>query len=54
MLLFPQRDRRQTSPPLQCLTRGSGHPGRDAHPVAGGRRKDIFVNVRVYSDRKLR
>ena len=34
--------------------RRSGHPGRDAHPVAGGRRKDVFVNVGVYSDGKLR
>src|SRR5471030_873004 len=54
VLLFPQRYRRQTSPPLQCLARRSGDPGRDAHPVAGGRRKDVFVNVRIYSDGKLR
>jgi hypothetical protein len=54
VLLFPQSNRCQTSPPTQCFARRSGHPRRDAHPVAGGRRKDVFVNVRVYGDSKLR
>ncbi len=54
VLLFPKRNCRQSSPPLQCFARRSGHPGRNAYPVAGGRCKDVFVNVRVYSDGKLR
>jgi hypothetical protein len=52
-LLFPLRDRRQTSAPLQGVTRRSGHPGRDAHTLARGRRKDIFVNVRIHGDGQL-
>jgi hypothetical protein len=42
LLLFPLGDRRQARPPLQRFARRDGHPGRDAHSIAGGRRKDVL------------
>ena len=54
VLLFPQGDGRQPGPPLQCLARRAGNPCRHTHAVARGGRQNIFVNRRIYSDRKFR
>ncbi len=40
--------RHQTSLPLQRLARRRRHPSGDAYPVAGSRRDDLVVNLRVY------
>jgi len=50
----PTRRPPPTQPAAAAPRCSIGHPSWDADAIAGGRRKDVLVDLRVYSDRQLR